>query len=47
MEGVELSKRPELVSYWEAVLYWLKLDFISFGGPTVEATRADMKFTAP
>ena len=25
--------RPEPVTYWEAFLYWLKLGFISFGGP--------------
>lgn len=27
------QQRPEPVSFWEAVLYWLKLGFISFGGP--------------
>jgi len=26
-------QRPEPVSFWEAVIYWLKLGFISFGGP--------------
>ena len=25
--------RPEAVSFWQAFLYWLKLGFISFGGP--------------
>ncbi len=31
----ELDKltEPAPVSFWEAVLYWLKLGFISFGGP--------------
>ncbi|HFD32862.1 MAG TPA: chromate transporter, partial [Gammaproteobacteria bacterium] len=27
------QQRPQPVSFWEAVLYWLKLGFISFGGP--------------
>ena len=27
------QQRPEPVSFWEAILYWLKLGFISFGGP--------------
>jgi len=27
------QQRPEPVSFWEAVIYWLKLGFISFGGP--------------
>lgn len=26
-------ERPEPVSFWEAFVYWLKLGFISFGGP--------------
>jgi chromate transporter len=26
-------KQPEPVSFWEAFIYWLKLGFISFGGP--------------
>ena len=26
-------ERPEPVSFWEAFAYWLKLGFISFGGP--------------
>ena len=29
----EIEKRPEHVPFIEAVLYWLKLGFISFGGP--------------
>ncbi|MFK7845638.1 MAG: chromate efflux transporter [Rhodothermales bacterium] len=29
----ESDKRPEQVSFIEAFLYWLKLGFISFGGP--------------
>jgi len=29
----EVTNRPEPVSFGEAVVYWLKLGFISFGGP--------------
>ncbi len=29
----DASARPEHVSFGEAFLYWLKLGFISFGGP--------------
>jgi chromate transporter len=29
----QASERPEPVSLWEAFGYWLKLGFISFGGP--------------
>ena len=29
----ELRERPSSVSFWEAFGYWLKLGFISFGGP--------------
>lgn len=29
----EIEKRPEHVPFMEAFLYWLKLGFISFGGP--------------
>ena len=29
----EISEKPEPVSFFEAVIYWLKLGFISFGGP--------------
>ena len=28
-----LLERPQPVSFWEAFVYWLKLGFISFGGP--------------
>ena len=27
------NERPQPVSFWEAVVYWFKLGFISFGGP--------------
>ena len=27
------TERPEPVSFWESFVYWLKLGFISFGGP--------------
>ena len=30
---LDKSKRPDPVSFWEALGYWLKLGFISFGGP--------------
>jgi len=29
----ELTEQPEPVSFWQAFFYWLKLGFISFGGP--------------
>jgi len=29
----QVAIKPEPVSFWEAFLYWLKLGFISFGGP--------------
>ena len=29
----EITGQPEPVSFFEAVIYWLKLGFISFGGP--------------
>lgn len=29
----DLEKRPDPVSFTEALIYWLKLGFISFGGP--------------
>lgn len=29
----ELNSQPEPVSFWDAFKYWLKLGFISFGGP--------------
>lgn len=29
----DLSVKPDDVSFWEALGYWLKLGFISFGGP--------------
>lgn len=31
IEGTE--KRPDQIPYREAFLYWLKLGFVSFGGP--------------
>ena len=27
------TERPPHPSFWEAFVYWLKLGFISFGGP--------------
>lgn len=36
MENISIkhsNDRPDPVSFWEAVVYWLKLGFISFGGP--------------
>ena len=27
------TERPAHPTFWEAFLYWLKLGFISFGGP--------------
>lgn len=32
----EIEKPPEHVSFMDAFLYWLKLGFISFGGPAVQ-----------
>jgi len=29
----EINEQPEAVSFWQAFTYWLKLGFISFGGP--------------
>ncbi len=29
----EITAQPEPVSFFEAIIYWLKLGFISFGGP--------------
>jgi chromate transporter len=29
----DINKKPDPVSFWEAFVYWLKLGFISFGGP--------------
>jgi len=31
--SADLNKKPGPVSFWEAFSYWLKLGFISFGGP--------------
>jgi len=28
-----ITEKPPAVSFWEAFIYWLKLGFISFGGP--------------
>ena len=28
-----LQERPAPISFWEAFRFWLKLGFISFGGP--------------
>lgn len=30
---MNLDSRPASVSFWQAFLFWLKLGFISFGGP--------------
>ena len=29
----DLTLAPAPVSFWQAFLFWLKLGFISFGGP--------------
>ena len=29
----DINKKPDPVSFWQAFVYWLKLGFISFGGP--------------
>ena len=29
----EALTQPNPVSFWEAFLFWLKMGFISFGGP--------------
>jgi chromate transporter len=31
--STDTSQQPDPVSFWEAVVYWIKLGFISFGGP--------------
>ena len=28
-----LTQAPQPVSFWQALAFWLKLGFISFGGP--------------
>lgn len=33
VKAINPNERPEPVSFLEAVIYWLKLGFISFGGP--------------
>lgn len=38
---------PQPVSFGQAFAFWLKLGFISFGGPFVESTHNNLKFTAP
>ena len=30
---VQTKTAPEKVTFWQAFHYWLKLGFISFGGP--------------
>ena len=30
---INIADRPQPVSFWESFIYWLKLGFISFGGP--------------
>jgi len=37
----EAVEAPERVSFLEAFLYWLKLGFISFGGPTGRPDQHD------
>ena len=32
-ENINKNQKPAPVSFWEAVTYWIKLGFISFGGP--------------
>lgn len=32
-ENIKKNQKPAPVSFWEAVTYWIKLGFISFGGP--------------
>ena len=32
-QNIDTHKQPDPVSFWEAVIYWIKLGFISFGGP--------------
>ena len=29
----DITEQPGPVSFWEGFIYWLKLGFISFGGP--------------
>lgn len=33
VQDEQLVGKPEAASFWDALLYWLKLGFISFGGP--------------
>ena len=33
MRGMPPDTRPDPVSFWQALRFWLKLGFISFGGP--------------
>ena len=32
-EAVTSAGSPQAVSFWQAFAFWLKLGFISFGGP--------------
>ena len=43
----EASERPEPVSLWEAFGYWLKLGFISFGGPAGQISMMHQELDVP
>ena len=40
MNGVSAADRPPHPAFREAFAYWLKLGFISFGGPAGQIGRA-------